>query len=127
MSDKKAFQVGDKVTCILWGKGVVEKVLDREPLLLRVRFFDDDFKYYTSDGKLCESSAHSTLYHGHGTFNIELIEDKKPEIKYQWLIKTLYGKMIVTDDFYTKEEVESAYIYRAYEIIKPIEETKITE
>ena len=125
MSDKKAFQVGDKVTCILWGKGVVEKVDDSLNFPVKVRFADGDSVSYTLDGKAFKSHIRPTLYHGHGTFNIELIEEKEPEFKYQWLIKTVSGSILVTDKFYTREAVEAEYTWQGVEIIKPIEETKI--
>ena len=66
-------KVGDKVTCLVYGKGTITNIYVESSYNLLVRFDSGMADYYTTDGKY-HLSANSSLYHNHVEFKIEVIE-----------------------------------------------------
>jgi hypothetical protein len=93
----KEFKVGDKVTCILNGKGTVQKI-DQESAYPVLAVFRRNICWYTMDGQYSSYPGGVALYHGHGTFNIEFVEDKEPEYEWQWLY--IENGVYLTTGFY---------------------------
>lgn len=66
-------KVGDKVTCLTFGIGVIFEILQKDlSYKLRVKFKDNSIQCYNFDGKW-RWDFPSTLYHGHVDFKIEAI------------------------------------------------------
>ena len=122
----KEFKVGDKVTCITNGKGIVKSIDNNITYAVGIKFDSLYYKIgYTKNGNHFESTQDVSLYHGHGTFKIEFIEDKEPEYEWQWLYK--YKGVYDTTTFYkTYEEMFKTFVKydEVIEVIKRIEQSK---
>lgn len=114
------FKVGDKVTCLLNGKGVVFDFFP-EPYCIGVIFKDIE-GYYTNSGQIYKEDSTICLYHGHGTFKIEFVEDKEPEYEWQWLIQR--DGVFDTSYFYENEEELKKDLSEDIKILYRIEESK---
>jgi hypothetical protein len=130
----KPFNVGDKVTSLIYGRGIVIATDSHIPILgsvitypIKVKFQAPNLKehdvfMHSTDGRLyyCEIV---TLYHGHGKFNIEFIKDK--EYKYQ--VKFEYhGKHHLTTNYHASEKdfYEKFGVRTGAKFIELYEETK---
>lgn len=115
------FKVGDKVTCLLRGKGVVIEIL-KEKYCILVEF-KNQTETYTDTGFSYEDHTVPYLYHGHGTFKIEFVEDKKPEYEWQWLYLDNNGYYETTAFHKTEESIKTHYGVNT-KIFYRIEESK---
>ena len=115
------FKLGDKVTCLVHGKGVIVD-LDTGIRPYGVCFLSGKAKWYRASGKY-DSGLPKTLYHGHGTFKIEFVEDKEPEYEWQWLY--FNGSYYTTTSYYKDEkDLMSSFTGIKLDQFKRIEESK---
>ena len=70
INDFRRSKKGDKVTCCIYGKGIIDKISQesRSKYPVYVEFNDEYYQYYTLDGKLDEYFPASQLYKGHLLF-----------------------------------------------------------
>lgn len=118
----KEFKEGEKVSCPIQGRGKIEKILDYEDYPVYVNFESNIYSYYSLDGKLYKDDKEPSLYHGHGTFKIEFIEEKKTEYEWQWLYK--YRGLCETTGFYKTHQEMFKNFGKCNEIIERIEQSK---
>ena len=76
------FKVGDKVTCIVKGSGVVEEIVDNLTYPIIVRFCNSSFfkESYTYDGRFL-NTGNITLLQGHVNLD-EIIPKNKPIVNF---------------------------------------------
>lgn len=117
------FKVGDKVTCLINGNGFVKKICLGWDYPVHVEFEGIGVVPYTLDGFIFKQNNKKSLYLGHGTFNIEFIEDKEPEYEWQWLIKSIAG-VFETSGCYKNEESLLEKTHPSWVVVKRIEESK---
>ena len=117
----KEFKKGEKVTCIKQGRGNIINI-SNEIYPIKVDFKNGKFDSYTLNGREYEKDITIMLYHGHGTFKIEFIEDKEPEYEWQWLYK--YKGIYETTSYYKTYEEMFEKIGKYNEIVERIEKSK---
>jgi len=63
-------KVGDKVTCLVFGRGIISDIRHCDEYAITVKFNNDVYRRYATDGRyLLEHNQ--CLYHGHVDFKIE--------------------------------------------------------
>lgn len=78
------FQVGDKVVCLLNGKGIVCDIVIENIYSVKVRFDNEYFDLYTKDGKVDTDNEYPCLFHEGTEINIKPVQPKR----YPWV--TIY-------------------------------------
>lgn len=106
--EKPDFQVGDKVTCLIYGEGVISAIyypLNNFIYPIHVSFknyIDPSLPYYTIEGQL-DMDANRTLYHGH---NLKItVEEKRPK-RWPWVnvYRNQNGCVYAGTEFVSKED-----------------------
>jgi hypothetical protein len=122
----KEFKVGDPVTCILKGKGVVTNI--REPqkyFPVVVEFQSGQKDAYTPEGRQFKLDSVSTLHHGHGIFEIKFTPDPEPVYEWQWKIRNVHtGRLHYTGFNQSEEQMREIWEPENYEIVERDESTK---
>ena len=119
----KEFKVGDKVTSITHGKGKVINTISSSMYPIKVEF--ERFYYvigFTQNGNQFENAENISLFHGHGTFKTEFIEDKELKYEWQWLYKN--KGLYETTAFYKTYEEMFKCIGQYHEVIERLEKSK---
>ncbi len=87
------FKVGDEVTCLMFGDGVVEEIYPGSSYSVRVQVSGDSSRTFSADGKY-QDHVNRTLFHK-GTVKLVAVEQQyKPEYhEWQWLYAMADGKI----------------------------------
>jgi hypothetical protein len=124
----KEFKVGDPVTCILNGKGVVINIRESQiyfPVV--VEFQSGQKDAYTPEGRQFKLDSVPSLHHGHGIFEIKFTPDPEPVYEWQWKMRHKYDGFIQYTGHYKKEsDILKAWPYCMdnWEIVERDESTK---
>lgn len=96
--EDRDFRVGDKVTCLIYGRGVVSAILDPDftSYPIKVEFnTTSHFRFYRKDGVGAAGEGYNnldrTLYHGHN-ITIEVIEEDPPRRTFTKYVNIRKGK-----------------------------------
>lgn len=80
LNDFSNAKIGDPVTSIRYGKGVIIIITNDEYYPIHLKFDDDTLFAFSKDGYYLEDEITPDLYKGHGHFNILFVPDVIEEI-----------------------------------------------
>ena len=112
MNEEIKWEVGQEVWCLLRGKGVVVEINHNDPYPIEVQF-NEDFEYYTRDGKFFDYHSNRTLFFSEPQITAELFPPKKPFVPSFKEGDTVVAKAkdgTNTVVFYVREEDEECVI-----------------
>jgi hypothetical protein len=92
----EGFKVGDKVSHPMWGNGEVNEVDDFYSYPVQVTFKNGSLHRFSKEGKWTYNDIATSLYHGHGTFEIVFRPEPEPVYEWQWLVKRPNGEFFVS-------------------------------
>jgi hypothetical protein len=101
------FTVGDKVTCPVWGRGVVKSIEQGFIFVSYDRVIMEPIRYDLDGSRNCGWQIEVKLAKGHGSFKLEFIEDEKEVLKHQYLYKFSEDGEYTITRFKTEEEWEA--------------------
>lgn len=78
------FKVGDKVSHPIWGNGVITEVDDFYTYPVAVSFKNRSLDRFSREGRWKDTDIAPSLYHGHGTFEINFTPEPEPVYEWQW-------------------------------------------
>lgn len=123
----KEFKVGDKVSHPEWGKGEVKGTGGYGEAAVCVRFEGAQRRdvYFTSDGRYFKEDITPTLYHGHGTFEIQFTPEPEPVYEWQWRMRDKRdGRLAYTQHYKTETTMRGNWRQEYWEIVDRDESTK---
>ena len=127
MKNECDFQVGDGVTCLMYGEGRIKEIdtKNHETYPVNVFFKIGHRERYTLDGKY-STNAPRTLYHG---WDLKITVEEKAPVRYPWVNVYDYGRglEVCFHTYPTREMAKNAIVdeleYRFTIQLKPQEES----
>ena len=119
----EGFKVGDKVSHPMWGNGEVNEVDDFYRYPVQVTFKNGSLHRFSKDGKWTYNDMATSLYHGHGTFEIVFRPEPEPVYEWQWKVRRKSSGYLTYTGHMNEHDVYK-YWSECWEIIDRDEATK---